>query len=253
MKRFLLICLLANVVSNSLFAWGHEGHEMVADIAYQLLAPATQQKVKHYLGKMSIEQAGTWMDEIKGDRANDYMKPWHYINIEKGQEYKPSDTANIIWALNATSNELKSYGSMPDEKVKRDICILFHLMGDLGQPLHSGYGSDKGGNTVDAFTMAKTTNLHAVWDSEIIHDQRISLEDCKAYYNKLKPDAIAKIKQGSFVDWMNESRAYLSEIYNFKHHEIGQAYESKYAVVIKKQIVYSGIRLAAILESIFKS
>ena len=49
-----------------------------------------------------------------------------------------------------------------------DLLELFHLIGDLHQPLHVGFGEDKGGNTFEVQFNDKGSNLHKVWDSEII-------------------------------------------------------------------------------------
>jgi hypothetical protein len=63
-------------------------------------------------------------------------------------------------------------------KIKLKILYLFHLIGDLHQPLQLGYGHDKGGNTVQLNYKDKGTNLHSFWDSGIIYYKRITLSDC---------------------------------------------------------------------------
>ena len=42
---------------------------------------------------------------------------------------------------------LSSKRLSPDQQ-KKNLFILFHLVGDIHQPLHVGYSSDKGGNEV---------------------------------------------------------------------------------------------------------
>jgi S1/P1 Nuclease len=53
---------------------------------------------------------------------------------------------NIFGALTKTIVELKNYKSLTKADVKIKLCILFHLIEDLHQPLHVGYGDDKGGS-----------------------------------------------------------------------------------------------------------
>ncbi len=51
-------------------------------------------------------------------------------------------------------------------------------MGDLHQPLHMGYGNDKGGNKMQINYNFRGTNLHSLWDSGIIEYKKIILPDC---------------------------------------------------------------------------
>jgi hypothetical protein len=45
---------------------------------------------------------------------------------------------------------------------------VIHLVGDIHQPLHVGLASDKGGNLFQVRAFGRGSNLHAVWDSELI-------------------------------------------------------------------------------------
>jgi hypothetical protein len=64
------------------FAWGFEGHKIVAEIAKSHLNKSVKDSVEKYLGDMSFEDAATWMDDMRKDHAYDYMKPWHYVNMK---------------------------------------------------------------------------------------------------------------------------------------------------------------------------
>ena len=125
MKQYIVVALI--LVPTLLFAWGKEGHRMVAEIAKQKLSKPAEEKVQKYLGDMSFDDAATWMDDIKKDKAYDYMKPWHYINIDEHQHYKKDTTANIVNELEKVIAELKNYKTMNDTDVNRDLKILFHL------------------------------------------------------------------------------------------------------------------------------
>lgn len=46
--------------------------------------------------------------------------------------------------------------------------FLVHFVGDVHQPLHVGYGYDEGGNTVTVDWFGTQTDLHGVWDDNII-------------------------------------------------------------------------------------
>ena len=117
------ITLLAVVLLISLqaFCWGSAGHRITAQIAYSQLSRATKDSIAYYLGETSIEDASVWMDEIRSDHSYDYMKPWHYINIEKGASYDPASTDNIIWALNKVIGELRDRKKLSKEQIATDL------------------------------------------------------------------------------------------------------------------------------------
>ncbi|PWZ56140.1 Endonuclease 2 [Zea mays] len=48
------------------------------------------------------------------------------------------------------------------------LLFLSHFIRDIHKPLHVGFTSNKGGNTVDFHWYARKTVLHHVWDASII-------------------------------------------------------------------------------------
>jgi hypothetical protein len=246
---FMMLTLLA-ILPLKTFAWGDKGHEMVAEIAFNQLDNKTKKIILSYLNGMTFEQAATWMDDIKKDHSYDKLKPLHYVNFEKGEEIKDNCCDNIISALSTTIKELKHHKDFTKEEVKIKICYLFHLIGDLHQPLHVGYGSDKGGNTIQVNFNSKGTNLHGLMDYGIIENRGISLNDCMNYknYNQQEIDRLCK---GSVLDWAKESRSHLEQIYDTEK-QINADYVEQNLILIKTQIQIAGIRLGKILKDSFQ-
>jgi DNA/RNA endonuclease G (NUC1) len=224
---------------------------MVAEIGYSQLTPACQATVKKYLGTISVPNAGTWMDDVRNNTDYAYMKPWHFINIDKGEQYKPSDDPNVVNEINNAITNLNNRENLSDEEVRLNILALFHLIGDVAQPLHDGYGSDKGGNDVAVTYLGKKSNLHKVWDSEIIESEGITKERCEARLDKLSEEQKDHIRIIDPVVWMKDSRRLLDKVYTYENKTIDQDYVTRNAKVIEKQVLYAGMRLAATLESIF--
>ena len=48
------------------------------------------------------------------------------------------------------------------------LSFLVHFVGDIHQPLHAGYGCDKGASSSYVYFYNKRMSLHSVWDSGII-------------------------------------------------------------------------------------
>lgn len=253
MRKFTLLVLFALQPLLS-HAWGREGHQIIAGIAEDLLSPNAKKNLQLCLGATTIGQASTWMDEQRGDHDYDHMKPWHYINIEKGRQYDPASEDNIIWALNKVFGELQHREKLSIEQARTDAMVLIHLMGDLQQPLHVGYGSDKGGNTLQVQFGGKGTNLHHVWDSDIIGSEGITKASVMKTGTSITSADMEHlpVKAGDFVTYMNENRALLDGIYNFNGHKLPDDYGSKNKSMVESQLRNGGIRLAAVLDYLFR-
>ena len=253
MKRriIILVIVLTTFQSTTLFAWGKKGHSLVAEVAFNHLDPTTRKVLTEYLDGMSIQDAANWMDDIKGDKTYDYLRKQHYINAERGQKIAVDNGENIIGLLTKTIEELKNYKTLSKPEVKIKLCILFHLIGDLHQPLHVGYGEDKGGNNYQINFYGRGTNLHSFYDSGIIEYKNLTLPQClkaKAYTK----DELAQIEKIDVVEWANQSRSFLPIIYKTYGAKINDTYVDTNIIIIQEQIQRAGIRLASVLKEIFK-
>lgn len=249
MKPYFIVLVIALILSPVISsAWGCEGHKIVDKVALNYLNKSILDSIQYYLGDTKYADAGCWMDEVRSNHDFDYMKPWHYINLERERKYDPASTNNIVSALDSAIAHLQHRNRYTKEQIATDIKIVMHLMGDLHQPLHVGYGSDKGGNTIELSFVGHTSNLHKVWDSEIIRHESITAEDCLSL---LKSVVTPPIKKIDVVDWMWRSRAELSSVYSFSNGTIDQAYITKAKPIVEAQLSIAGVRLAYVLNSIF--
>jgi len=247
--KLLILAFFTFTLQTESFAWSRDGHHMVAEVAFQLLSPEAREKLKEALGNTSIDDAATWMDEQRGgNNAYQYLSTTHYINIEKGDKLDPFQKGNIYTELNTVINELEK-GKAPAD-FKLDLEILIHLVGDIHQPLHDGYGNDKGGNSVSVSLLGRNTNLHSVWDGGIIQIEHINTQTILNQYAKLSPSQINSLKPTNPAAWIAESRAYLDQIYSFSNSTIDEAYIQKAIPIIENQLLKAAIRLAAILEKV---
>jgi len=254
MKKIILVAVIGVFFSSEhAWAWGARGHGLVAEVAFSMLDSATKERVHKYFSDMTIEQAANWMDEIKSDHKYDYMKAWHYADVEKGESYVPAKDGDAIAEIKASIEALKHKETLSDEDIRRHILILMHLVGDMHQPLHVGYGSDKGGNTVQVRYNDHGTNLHRVWDSEIIESEHISLNDCMKRLKNFDKEDLNMLSAINIDNWMKQPRSQLNNVYNFKDGTIDEAYIKKNKVIVEDEIAIAGLRLSAILKSVFKA
>lgn len=246
-----IISLISMGVTQKSFAWGAKGHELVAEIAFHFLDDSTKKIVRDYLGDMSLGEAANWMDNEKSNSYYNYMRTWHYVNVEKGDTYKPTTERDIITVLHSAIQELKNYKNVKRKDIKRDLLLIFHLIGDLHQPLHVGYGIDRGGNDIDVNSPVVSGNLHSIWDSQIIDNKRITLDSCLALYPTLDPNIVRQVQKVSVLNWMNDSRSLLDTVYNFQDKFLTPDYVDRNVKMIEKQLLYGGLRLAAVLTEAF--
>ncbi|MFM2224717.1 MAG: hypothetical protein RJA07_919 [Bacteroidota bacterium] len=249
MKKILVLIFFVVGIAPT-YAWGTKGHHIVAVIAKQYLEKGVQDSVQKYLGDIPFEDAATWMDDMRKDKTYDYMKPWHYVNIEKDKTYVKNTEANIINELSKVMDELHNKSKHSKSEISMDLKILFHLIGDIHMPLHVGYASDKGGNNIAILFLDKPSNLHRVWDTEIIETKNITAENCLKIPNSLSTQTITKLQRGDVEKWMHESRTLLETVYAFNEN-ITQDYIDKNAPIVEKQLLLAGVRLAKILNQTF--
>jgi hypothetical protein len=179
------------------------------------------------------------------------MKSWHYVNIEKGKQYTTTKDDNIVNALNKAISELEHKDKLSEEQIRTDLLVIFHLVGDLHQPLHTGYETDKGGNTVQVSFMGHHSNLHKIWDSEIIEKEHISTDDCLALCRNFSKQQIDQLRTINVESWLQQPRSLLADVYTFSHSNIDKQYVDKNKAVVEQQLLIAGIRLSAVLQRVF--
>lgn len=224
---------------------------MVAEAAFNSLDAATKKQVLYYLDGMTVQQAATWMDEVSQQPGYGYMKTYHYVNFGRNEKIAIKPGNNIMHILDKTIRELQNKQHLSKAQIKTKLLMVFHLVGDIHQPLHVGYGYDKGGNKTQIFYKNQGTNLHAFWDSGIIRNKRINLKDCLAA-NLFSANERSQLQKINIVTWAQESNSLLNHCYKYQKPKVTQQYVDDSAVIVRRQIAKAGIRLAAVLQSVLR-
>jgi hypothetical protein len=84
--------------------------------------------------------------------------------------YGAHDVINGVFNMTSQLQQYKvTLPTTPEEKASREDALKFfvHFLGDIHQPLHLS-GRDKGGNNARAKWGRARTNLHRIWDGQII-------------------------------------------------------------------------------------
>ena len=87
------------------------------------------------------------------------------------KEYLDND-ANVdaYTKLNMLIDGLKKKNLSKENKLLY-LRMLIHIVEDVHQPMHAAHADDKGGNDFKVNWFNNPTNLHSVWDSQLIEFQ----------------------------------------------------------------------------------
>jgi hypothetical protein len=234
-------------------AWGPVGHSVVGNVAVNLLKPAAKAQVLALLDGMSIDTAANWMDIMRSNSQYDFVKPWHYVDYGKDEPYPGANQDQIVNKITAVIKELQHKDVLCSEQIKMDVLILFHLIGDLHQPLHTGYDSDLGGNKVNVQYDTLKANLHSFWDEYVLSLNGIDLKSTMAYYDANGAMLIDSINKINPELWMSETRRLLPSVYNYSGYLLSKDYVTRQKVIVERQLALAGIRLANVLNSLFEA
>lgn len=248
MVRAMLALLLASIAIDAL-AWGDEGHEIVAAIAYARLTPSAKKKAeallaadKDALTAKDFVSRATWADKYRDSDRNttkvryNATEQWHFTDIELqspdldaacfNHPPLPSGTAAsagsakdcAVDKINEFSVELGKPSTAQPEKILA-LKFLLHFVGDIHQPLHSADNHDRGGNDV-GIVFGKTASkgeLHAYWDTELVKRLGTDAGTVAATLNKRITKAHAsEWAKGAPADWAKEAFDQAKNVaYNF--------------------------------------
>jgi hypothetical protein len=131
---------------------------------------------------------------------------------------------------------------------------IAHLIGDVHQPLHCGRGTDMGGNMVQVKWFYRKSNLHRVWDSEMIDYWKMSYTEYSDWaMAKVKQDQVAQWQTSSLEDWIRESVVARDQCYDTMGdpERMGYRYIYDNTELLNQRLTQAGVRLAAALNKAY--
>lgn len=254
MTSILLAFTLFFTAGSEELKWGQVGHYITGELAEIHLQDEVRERVNEILGDRSMARATVWMDDIRSDSRYDHTRTWHWATIPDGMSYEEAEQdegGDIIDALETLIAKLKEGGLSSDDE--RDyLKMVMHMVGDIHQPLHVGTGEDRGGNDVRVHWMGNESNLHRVWDSDIINSMQMSYTELVRELNTMSAEEIEEWQQAGVRDWAYESVGYRNRIYDLPEDmRIGFEYRYENVDIVFKRLQQAGIRMAGVLNDIY--
>ena len=280
--------LLVLTLTPSAFAWGPTGHRVVAEIAQRHLTPAAQSKVSQLLDGRTLADVANWPDDLRSDSRYDKYKLLHFATVKNGlTSYRDSEKArcgDLVVAIDAFTAFLRTNSreslftvkALTDKTDGTDqgacnrqetepispataLSFLVHLMGDLHQPLHVG-GLDLGGNQVSVSWMDRwSSNLHSVWDDEMVDYERFDYVQYARFLDRASEADAKRWLAGDTIAYADEAVAMRSKLYVYPDGpvtngmpKIAYGYVGAQRERMREQLLKGGLRLAGVLNSVYK-
>jgi hypothetical protein len=258
---FGLITVLAlTSVARLGFAWGPEGHQVIALIAQHYMTDAAKAKARELLHGDSIESVADWADDYSHQRRE--TEPWHYINtpisalgIDMARDCPQGDC--VVAKTEQYIAVLRDSRATPAARAEA-LKFVVHFVGDLHQPLHVADNDDRGGNERSVIFDGHPDNLHWVWDTGLLqHAGRDPQELAKGLEQIITAQDVAAWDRGTVEDWANEGHLLaISVAYGGLKGEtpapITIPYEERAQIVVGIQLQKAGVRLAWVLNEALK-
>ncbi|NOR27972.1 MAG: S1/P1 Nuclease, partial [Lutibacter sp.] len=231
--------------------WGATGHRAIGEIATDYLKGKTKRAILDLLDGQSLALVSTFGDDIKSDKRYNEFYSWHYVNMPFGVKYEDAvknPKGDLVTGIEKCKAVILDEKSSKEDKVFY-IKMLVHLIGDLHQPMHVGRKEDKGGNDIQVQWFNNGTNLHRVWDSNMINHFNMTYTELASNVDEISKEQVKFLQKGSVADWANETQVFAVKAYKSTKtgDKLGYRYMYDNFGVVRSQLQKGGIRLAKVL------
>jgi hypothetical protein len=265
----LLIALL--LMQSRMFAWGPEGHRVVAEIARSRLTAGARRQIRSLLGNDDLASVANWADEIKTERPE--TAGWHFVDI-------PRDAAGFVASRdcfhpdsrhrsseedhhNCVVDRIEMFAKvLGDQRASRDprveaLKFLVHFVGDVHQPMHA-IAEARGGNESHVIEFgsgecgSRPCNLHFAWDMGLIgHSGRGESRYDLELENLITREKLPGRAGGTPETWADESFRLAKQVWVNEGGAVDEAYYRRNISLIDERLVLAGLRLAKMLNDSF--
>jgi len=255
------VAVAASAACAPCFAWGDDGHKIVATIGTAMLTEDAQKALRDLLGDETVADAAVWADKMRSDPQYDWIAPLHYINVPRNatsldMARDGNGGVQVVSSIIKYRDILKDTSRSKDER-RLALRLLIHFVGDLHQPFHVSYKEDLGGNKLTVQSFGKKSNMHKVWDSELI---RRRLNDTKGGWATMSADLRQSItpeqlkKWTASTDpavWANEAFSITRLLYRDAPDArtgVDDAYFQRWQPTLNECLKVGGVRLGTLLN-----
>ncbi|MBV2127756.1 S1/P1 nuclease [Arsukibacterium indicum] len=252
---FAIVSLLLAGLSTDARAFGRTGHIMICNMSYQLVQPATRQKLDQLIQTTPYQQFGpacVWPDDVRSQDEFAWTKPHHYINLQRGETVVTRshcpEVGCVVSAIEDMQKRLQH-----DQQDWQALLFLSHYISDLHQPLHVSFADDLGGNRTAVYFYGEPSNLHGVWDTNMLSKLGYNEpEKQQQLFGRLTQQQQQQWQQSDLMTWTNESATITIGLYQDYRPGmlIDDAYLARHQPVLEQRLLQAAVRLAATLDKL---
>ncbi|MFD2744434.1 MULTISPECIES: S1/P1 nuclease [Sphingobacterium] len=255
-----IVTLLLLTASSTVFGWGMTGHRVISEIAETHLSKKAKKNIYQLVGNQKLAYWSNWADFIKSDPNPELQKTgsWHFVNTSGNLSYtdfvtelKASPDDNLYKAYAALRKDAKArQGDLASRQ--QQLYFIIHLLADAHQPMHVSRKEDLGGNLINVTFFGRKSNIHRVWDSDLVDNEKYSYTEYARVLDFDKNN-YAKHTQSSLEEWLYESHQLANEIYDdvAKDNNLSYKYIFNYKSKMESCLLKAGLRLAKELNDIY--
>ncbi|MBV8518636.1 MAG: S1/P1 nuclease [Acidobacteria bacterium] len=253
-------------------AWGNFGHQVIGELAQSRLNPKAGARVLALLQSdedcpskpvlRSMGDVASLPDDWRRPEGGEITSDWHFVNIDianpKYVEARDCPSGDcVVRRIDRMMAVLRDKTRSTCEQ-KDALIYLIHFVGDIHQPLHTGFGHmangdpDRGGNLVKVTLDGQETNLHSAWDTGLIRRQQCSLAE---WLRHLRADVVPTLTAAQrndldAVHWANESHGEAIRAHVADKTTLRDTYIKTANAIIEKRLALAAVRLANVLDEL---
>ena len=245
------------IPATPVFGWGAEGHNAIAHIAQSHLTRRADREVTRLLEGRSMAYWSAWADGLRDDDRYDFLSTWHYANAGEGLTYATAPknpTGDVYTAVVECMDRLEERGTS-DSLRAMYLRLLIHFVGDMHCPMHAGRPEDRGGNGFEVEFRGEKSNLHRLWDGQIVDAVRPwdALEWAVNLDYGTSRRRSRELSAGAPLDWMEQTVTLSHRLYDDtpRGEPVSRAYITRYTPLVEQKFLEAGHRLARLLNELF--
>jgi hypothetical protein len=238
-------------------AWSAKGHRAIAEAAEMQLSPEARAATRELLRdepSNTLAAVAAWADEVRNEDAWKFTTRWHFINFPRRQcRYQPMrdcpDGSCVVGAIESQRALLRDRSAPRQQRIEA-LKFVVHFVGDIHQPLHAGWGFDRGGNDTQIRFDRMGSNLHALWDGLLIDTLKLDAPALAGHLLAEPLPAPGPVTLVAARRWAEQSCALIEaeNLYPEKRF-IDRAYVERMRPLAEAQMRLAAARLAAVLEA----
>jgi hypothetical protein len=232
------------------FAWGPEGHRLVADVAMHQLSAVARHRVQELLSEGSYG--------------------WHFVDIPWNSEgfsdsrdcFHPeaqhpaslNDHHNCVADRIELFKKVLANRSLSRAERAEALKFLVHFVADLHQPLHA-IAEARGGNNIHVSQFGYTEcegrpcNLHSLWDIGMIEHSHLPEHAYAARLETLiSSEHLQRRADGTPQDWANESFRLSHRVWLKDGGAADEPYYRRNLGILDERLALAGLRLATLIN-----